>query len=50
MTDEEHFYRCGWTDALAAVREAIVALPHFGDFVDTVDAFAAIDNLRKEEK
>lgn len=33
---------------LDAAREAIVALPHFGDFVDTVDVFAAIDALKEK--
>ena len=40
----------GWNEALHAAQKAIFGIPHFGDFVDTVDAFAAIDNLRKEEK
>ena len=50
MTDEEHFYRCGWSAALAAAGEAVEALD-IGRVVRfsvdvKADALAAIDALR----
>ena len=54
MTDEEHFYRCGWSAALAAAREAVAALDigrgvRFSVDVKA-DALAAIDALRLPAK
>ena len=50
MNDEEHFYRCGWSAALAAAREAVAALDIGRDVRFSVDvqadALAAIDALR----
>ena len=56
MTDEEHFYRCGWSAALAAAREALDALPTEQTVKEGVSEFwveinhvlAAIDALREK--
>lgn len=50
MIDEEHFYRCGWTDALAAAREAVAAVSVRKDssYDMRVQSLAAIDALREE--
>ena len=46
MTDEEHVYRCGWSAALAAAREAVERVSTL--FEPLGPALAAIDALKEK--